>query len=179
MNFPVASARLQGYDPKQVDALMSRVQSQEANPEREILSSAVVAVAKFDLVKGGYQIPAVDQAIAKVADTFELRELERELKRLGRSKAASDLAALLRLLKQTLDAEPKSRFESASQGYSPRLVNALIKRIEIKRGTLLAPSTFELRTISLGRSSNGFDRCQVDEFLGAVGSALHRQELLG
>lgn len=179
MNFPVASAKLQGYDPRQVDALMARVRSQESNPDREILSSAVVAVAKFDLVNGGYQIPAVDQAIAKVADSFELRELERELRRHGKAKAAGDLAALLRLLKQTLDSEPKSRFEYASQGYSPRLVNALIKRIEIKRGTLVAPSTFELRTISLGRSSNGFDRGQVDEFLGAVGSALHRQQLLG
>lgn len=179
MNFPVASARLQGYDPKQVDALMTRVKSQHENPDREILSSAVVAVAKFDLVKGGYQIPAVDEAIAKAADTFEIRELERELKRHGKSKAATDLAALLRLLKQTLETEPKARFASASQGYSPRMVNALIKRIDIKRGTLVAPSTFELRTISLGRASNGYDRGQVDEFLGAVGSALHRQELLG
>ena len=68
MNFPVASAKLQGYDPKQVDALFSRVSSQNENPEREIISSAVVAVAKFDLVLGGYKIPAVDEAIAKVAD---------------------------------------------------------------------------------------------------------------
>ena len=179
MNFPVASARLQGYDPKQVDALMSRVQSQHENPDREILSSAVVAVAKFDLIKGGYQIPAVDEAIAKAADTFEIRELERDLKRHGKAKAATDFAALLRQLKQVLETEPKARFTSTSQGYSPRLVNALIKRIDIKRGTLVAPSTFELRTISLGRASNGYDRGQVDEFLGAVGAALHRQELLG
>ncbi len=179
MNFPLASAKLQGYDPKQVDALMARVTSQHENPDREILSSAVVAVAKFDLVKGGYQIPAVDEAIAKVADTFEVRELEREIKRQGRAKASTDLAALLRLLKQVLETEPKQRFEKASQGYSPRLVNALIKKIEIKRSTLVAPTTFELRTVSLGRSSNGYDRGQVDEFLGAVVSAMHRQDLLG
>lgn len=179
MNFPLASAKLQGYDPKQVDALMARVTSQHENPDREILSSAVVAVAKFDLVKGGYQIPAVDEAIAKVADTFEVRELEREIKRQGRAKASTELAALLRLLKQVLETEPKQRFEKASQGYSPRLVNALIKKIEIKRSTLVAPTTFELRTVSLGRSSNGYDRGQVDEFLGAVVSAMHRQDLLG
>jgi cell division septum initiation protein DivIVA len=59
------------------------------------------------------------------------------------------------------------------------MVNALIKRIEIKRSTLSAPSTFELRTSSLGRSSNGFDREQVDEFLSAVVTALHSQQLLG
>lgn len=179
MNFPLASAKLLGYDPKQVDALMARVASQHEKPDREILSSAVVAVAKFDLVKGGYQIPAVDEAIAKVADTFEVRELEREIKRQGRAKASTELAALLRLLKQVLDTEPKQRFERASQGYSPRLVNALIKKIEIKRSTLVAPTTFELRTASLGRSSSGYDRGQVDEFLGAVVSASHRQDLLG
>jgi len=179
MTFPLASAKLQGYDPKQVDALMARVASQHDHPDRELLSSAVVAIAKFDLVKGGYQIPAVDEAIAKVADSFEIRELERDIKRLGKAKAATELAALLRLLKQVLETEPKQRFEKTSQGYSPRLVNALIKKIEIKRSTLVAPTTFELRTISLGRSSNGYDRSQVDEFLSAVVSAKHRQELLG
>lgn len=179
MNFPLASAKLQGYDPRQVDALMARIKTQNESPEREILSSAVVAVAKFDLVPGGYQIPPVDEAIAKVADVFEVRELERELRSLGKSKAATELAALLRLLKQVLETEPKARFEKVSSGYSPRAVSALIKRIEIKRSTLVAPSTLELRIASLGRSSNGFDRSQVDEFLGGVVSALHRQELLG
>ncbi len=179
MTFPMASAKLLGYDPKQVDALMSRVASQHVNPDREILSSAVVAVAKFDLVKGGYQVPAVDEAIAKVADSFEIRELERDVKRQGKAKANAELAALLRLLKQVLDTDPKQRFDKTSQGYSPRLVNALVRRIEIKRSTLIAPTTFEIRTISLGRSSNGFDRSQVDEFLGAVVSAKHRQDLLG
>lgn len=179
MNFPTASAKLQGYDPKQVNALMTRVTSQLEKPEREILRSSVVAVARFDLVQGGYKIPAVDEAIAKVADTLELRELEQELKKHGRVKIAGDLAALLRLLKQVVEADPKSRFEKTAKGYSPKMVNALIKRIEIKRSTLSAPSTFELRTSSLGRSSNGFDREQVDEFLSAVVTALHTQQLLG
>ena len=43
----------------------------------------------------------------------------------------------------------------------------------------LDPTTFELRTMSMGRSSNGYDRGKVDEFLGAVVSAMHRQDLLG
>ncbi len=179
MNFPMASAKLQGYDPKQVDALMARVKSQHDNPDRELISSAVVAIAKFDLVPGGYKIPAVDEAIAKAADAFEVNELQRELRVKGKAQAAADLAALLRLLRQVLETDPKSRFERVSQGYNPRQVNALIKKIEIKRSTLSGPTTFELRTASLGRSSNGFDRDQVDEFLGAVGSALHRQQLLG
>ena len=179
MNFPVASAKLQGYDPKQVDALMARVNSQHENPDREILSAAVVSVARFDLVLAGYKIPAVDEAIAKASDALEVRELERELRKFGRAKASADLAALLRALKQVIEAEPKARFEKSAKGYNSRMVNSLIKRIEIKRSTLTAPSTFELRTISLGRSSNGFDREQVDEFLSAVVTALHRQKLLG
>lgn len=65
MNFPMASAKLQGYDPKQVDALMARVKSQHDNPDRELISSAVVAIAKFDLVPGGYKIPAVDEQLRK------------------------------------------------------------------------------------------------------------------
>jgi len=179
MNFPMTSAKMQGYNPKQVDALMARVNSQHENPDREIIGSAVVAVARFDLVLAGYKIPAVDEAIAKASDALEVRELERELRQFGRAKASADLAALLRALKQVLETDPKARFETAAKGYSPRAVNALIKRVEIKRSTLSAPSAFELRTISLGRSSKGFDREQVDEFLSAVVTALHRQQLLG
>ena len=85
MNFPLVSEKLKGYNPKQVDALMARVHSQHENPDREIISAAVVAVARFDLVLAGYKIPAVDEAIARASDALEVRELERELRRFGKA----------------------------------------------------------------------------------------------
>jgi DivIVA domain-containing protein len=179
MSFPLTAAKLQGYHPEQVDALMSRVKSQFDNPSSDLVTASMLAVVKFDLVPGGYQIPAVDSAIARVADTFEEREIQKAIERLGRGRIATDLAASLRDLKQMLEADPKTVFSKTPGGYNPKMVNALLRRIAIKRSSLTAPDSYELRTISLGRSGSGYDRGQVDEFLAAVVTALHQQRILG
>lgn len=178
MSFPLTSAKLQGYDPQQVDALMTRVKTQYENSELELVTAAMLAVAKFDLVKGGYQIPAVDSAIARVADTFEQREIERAIRLRGRGAVATELAANVRQIKSVLDAPSKERFLLSRNGYSQKSVNNLLKRISVKRSMLSAPDAFEVRTISLGRSGSGFDRDQVDAFLALVVSANHAQSLL-
>ena len=179
MSFPLTAAKLQGYDTQQVDALMARVKSQYENPTKELVSAAMLSVATFELVKGGYQIPAVDSAIARVADTFEQRELEKAMQQRGRGAMATELAVRLRAIKGVLDLPAKERFERSRNGYSQKEVGNLFKRIVIKRGNIAAPDTFEIRTISLGRSGNGFDRSQVDEFLASVVTAVHAQNLLG
>ncbi|MEY3561712.1 MAG: hypothetical protein RL068_864 [Actinomycetota bacterium] len=179
MSFPLTAAKLQGYHPEQVDALMSRVKKQFDNPSADLVTARMLAVVKFDLVPGGYQISAVDSAIARVADTFEEREIQKEIQRVGRGRIATELAASLRDLKQVLEADPKAVFSKAPGGYSPKLVNALLRRIIIKRSSLMAPDPYELRTISLGRSGSGYDRGQVDELLATVVTALHQQRILG
>lgn len=179
MSFPLTSVKLQGYSPEQVDALMERVKTQYENSELELVTAGMLAVAKFDLVVGGYQIPAVDAAIARVADTFELREIERSIKLRGRGAVAAELAANIRQIKAVLESDPKERFELSRNGYGRKQVNNLLKRITVKRSTLSAPDTFEIRTISLGRSGSGFDREQVDAFLSLVVGSSHAQNLLG
>ncbi|MEY3625106.1 MAG: hypothetical protein RL696_487 [Actinomycetota bacterium] len=178
MSFPLTSAKLQGYDPGQVDALLSRVGSQLANPERRLVTAPMLAVARFDLVLGGYQIPAVDQDLARLADDLEIAEISRLLARYGKARVASDLAANLRTIKQVLEQEPKQRFDIVRDGYEQKRVGAMLKRVIVKRSSLTAPKSFELRTSSLGRSGSGFERSQVDEFLALVVTALHQQEIL-
>lgn len=178
MSFPLTSAKLQGYDLQQVDALMARVKTQYENPNLELVTATMLTVAKFDLVQGGYQIPAVDAAIARVADTFEQREIERSIRLLGRGAVGAELAANLRQIKAILEAPAKERFAQTRNGYSQKAVNNLLKRISVKRSMLIAPDAFEIRTISLGRSGSGLDRDQVDGFLALIVSAIHTQSLL-
>lgn len=178
MSFPLTAAKLQGYDTQQVDALMARVKTQYENPDLELVLASMLAVAKFDLVKGGYQIPAVDAAIARVADTFEQREIERSVRQLGRTAVATNLAAQLREIKAVLETNPKERFAQSRTGYSAKDVGNLLKRVSVKRGTISAPDTFEIRTISLGRSASGVDREQVDQFLAKLVSAKLTQQTL-
>jgi DivIVA domain-containing protein len=178
MDFPRTKPKVLGYDPEQVDVLLQRLQRQYENPELKLVTSAVVNVAKFDLVPGGYQIPVVDTAIAKLAEIFLEREIA-GLVRTSRAQVALELSNNLREIKAVLEAGPKKSFSSQNQGFKKRDVAALLRRIEIKRGALNAPDSLELRTIGFRRSRSGLDRLEVDAFLNLVIRTLHCQKALG
>ena len=178
MNFPLNAMDIPGYSSDQVDALLARVKTQYQNPERRLVTSAMLAVVKFDLVPGGYQIPAVDDALAKVADTFDEREIQRRLQREGKAAIAGELTGMLKIIRPVLERKASESFSLGRSGYNRKLVSALLKRISVKRGEVIAPESHELRTMNLGRSRSGFDRSQVDEFLAQVIGAIHRQRTL-
>lgn len=178
MNFPLTKRDISGYSPDQVDALMARVRAQYQNPERRLVTSAMLAVVKFDLVPGGYQIAAVDDAVAKVADTFDEREISRRVQVEGKSAIAGELTGILKIIRPILDRRPAESFDRARNGYSRRLVSQLLGKISVSRGEVVAPESHALRTMNLGRSRSGFERGQIDEFLALVIGAIHRQRTL-
>ena len=178
MNFPLNAPDIPGYDQGQVDALLARVKTQYKNPERKLITSAMLAVVKFDLVPGGYQIQVVDEALAKVADTFDQREIEQRLRNEGRAAIVGELTMLLNIIRPVLEKKPKESFSLQRNGYSRKLVQLLLKQISVKRGEVSAPEPYKLRTMALGRAGSGLDRSQVDEFVGVVIGAIHRQRAL-
>lgn len=179
MDFPRTKPKVLGYDPEQVDVLLSRLQRQYENPELKLVTSAVVNVAKFDLVPGGYQIPVVDNAIAKLAEIFLEREIAGMVKGGSRTKVAAELASNLKEIKVVLENGPKKSFSKQKNGFRKRDVALLLKRLEIKRGSLLAPDALELRTMGFRRSRSGLDRAEVDAFVNLVIRSLHCQKALG
>jgi DivIVA domain-containing protein len=178
MNFPVTAKDIPGYDQEQVDALLARVKTQYQNPNRTLITSSMLAVAKFDLVPGGYQIPAVDDALARVADTFDEREIQARLAKEGRAALVGELTGMLNVIRPVLEQKPSKNFSLQRNGYNRKLVKLMFRTITVKRGEISAPETYKLRTMSLGRSGSGFDRGQVDEFLGLLIGAVHRQRTL-
>lgn len=178
MNFPLNATDIPGYSPDQVDALLARVKTQYQNPERRLVTSAMLAVVKFDLVPGGYQIPLVDDALAKVANTFDEREIARRVSEEGNGSIAGELTGMLKIIRPVLECKASESFSPARNGYNRKLVAALLRKISVKRGEVIAPESHELRTMNLGRSVSGFDRTQVDEFLAVVIGAIHRQRTL-
>ena len=178
MNFPLNAQDIPGYDQEQVDAVLARVKTQYQNPNRTLITSAMLAVVKFDLVPGGYQVAAVDDALAKVADTFDEREIQARLAKEGKTSLVGELTAMLNIIRPVLEKKPEESFNKQRNGYSRKLVRALLRQISVKRGEVTAPETQQLRTMSLGRSGSGFDRSQVDEFIGVLIGAIHRQRNL-
>lgn len=178
MNFAVNASDIPGYNQEQVDALLSRIKAQYKNPDRLLVTSSMLAVVKFDLAPGGYQIPAVDEAIAKVADDFEEREIKRRMQLEGRAALVGELTGMMNTIRAVLETKPAKAFSVQRGGYSRKLVAGLLKKIVVRRGELTAPETHLLRTMSLGRSRKGLRRSEVDEFLSLVIAALLRQRTL-
>lgn len=178
MNFPLNAQDIPGYSLDQVDALMARVRIQYQNPERRLVTSAMLAAVKFDMVSGGYQTRAVDDALAQVSDTFDEREIQRRLRVEGKSAIAGELTGMLKIIRPILERKSSESFAAARNGYSRKLVSALLRQISVRRGEVIAPDSHSLRTMNLGRAGSGFDRGQIDEFLALVIGAIHRQRFL-
>lgn len=178
MDFPATAPKILGYSKDQVDAIYARAKRQLANPSLRLLTAEVLGAVKFDLVKGGYQITAVDEELARIADIFDEQDIQQKIAREGQSAVSRELEEILQAIRPVLENGPKQSFSRTRGGYQPRLVGKLVKRIEIRRSMLQAPSSFELRTIPLGRSRGGYSRSEVDEFIALVIAASHRQKAL-
>lgn len=178
MGFPNTSGKIPGYDPEQVDVLIARLERQYQNPELKLVTSAILGVVKFDLVPGGYQIPAVDRSIAAYAETFLEREVAGKVRKGGRDVVSAELATALREIRRVTELPGSKAFSKARNGYKRRQVLALMKKLDIKRGSIAELDPLELRVVSFKRSRTGFDRDQVDEFLALVIKALHFQRAL-
>lgn len=179
MTFPTTSPKLLGYSTQQVDVIYARAQRQLLDPNLRVLTSEMLGAVKFDLVKGGYQIPAVDEELARLADQFDERDIQKKIAREGHSAISKELEEIIALIKPVLESARKPSFSRTRGGYKPGNVKRLLKRIEIRRSTLSAPASFELRTLPLGHARGGYSRSEVDEFISLVIAAQLRQNALG
>jgi DivIVA domain-containing protein len=178
MGFPNTSGKIPGYDPGQVDALMARVERQYQNPELKTLRSDMLDVVKFDLVPGGYQIPIVDSALAKMAEIFLEREVAGRLRRLGPESLTQELGSNLKHIRKVAELGAGKAFTKERDGYRVRDVQGVVKSLELARGSIAGVDSMELRTISFRRSRTGLDRSEVDQFLSRIITALHLQRAL-
>lgn len=178
MDFPSTAAGILGYDPKGVDSLMARVKRQYEGQGQGpgLVSSGMLSQVKFDLVAGGYQVPAVDAALARLADTFELKEQAQRLALLGKASILSELESMETKILSVLELGAVGAFDYAKSGYNKRDVAKLLKIIS-GFGGLEKVDSFVVRSEALRKSFSGLDRHQVDEFLALVTAASTRARL--
>jgi DivIVA domain-containing protein len=173
------SIKLLGYDPEQVDGLLDRVKRQYENPAIRLVTPGMLAVAKFDLISGGYRIDQVDLAMAQVADDFEVRELSEKIEKYGKHEIRRDHRKAIGFVAETLARTSKDRFSEARNGYRYKLVEKLISETKVSEGLLIGPEPMDIRTRELGSARGGPSRSEVNEFLTQVVTVIHTQRLLG
>src|SRR4051812_49846503 len=84
--FPRAGRLVKGYDVEQVEAFLSRARAAYEDSGRgPAMTSWHVRTVGFDLVRGGYEVEAVDAALDRIEDAFALREKQRGEERAGQS----------------------------------------------------------------------------------------------
>lgn len=176
--FPLGLPDLQGYSTDQVDLFFTRIKHQFDDSSRNLTTASIISSAQFDLVQGGYQIASVDQTLAKLADTFEVREIAQRVIRSGKAGVLEELTSNLKEISSLLEQQPSKMFSKARNGYSKKLVLELLSTVRVNRGKLISPSAFEIRTKELGRASSGYSRAEVNNFCDLLASAVNKQSAL-
>jgi DivIVA domain-containing protein len=155
-----------GYHPQQVDAFFGRAVNGQ-------VTSVEVRAVGFDLVRHGYEVRAVDEALDRLEDETGHRERDSDQTRLG-SRGFYDLVTShARVLRARLDRPHGDRFPRAAAltaAYDVQAVDELCDQLAEYFDGQLAMAPDQVRTISFRgrRGSRGYAEASVDRFLDQV-----------
>jgi DivIVA domain-containing protein len=172
--FPRASRLVKGYDLKQVEAFLARARSAYEDSGRgPQMTSWHVRTVGFDLVRGGYEVEAVDAALDRIEDAFARREKQRGEERAGAAGWQSQMRTQEQSLRAQLARPDGDRFPHGSGlelTYAPDQVDELCRQIEesFSLSRPLAPDTVRLAVFKSRRGARGYREASVDAFLDRV-----------
>lgn len=181
-HFKRVAANEQGYDPAEVDRWIDLARAQFADPGSHVLNASTLRTVQFPVVKGGYQISAVDAALDRLDDAFAEQEAHRLLTRYGHQGATEQLAELRSLLQSRIERPNRRRFQRQPwrlKGYSVRQVDAMLGVIaaELREGGIV--SVAQLRQQTFSPRWAGYTEAQVDAFLDRTIQYLQLSRALG
>jgi DivIVA domain-containing protein len=165
-----------GYSVEQVDAFVAMARQQYEHPEGYLLASERVRETEFDLVRGGYDVLAVDAALDRIEDALANRELARKRETRGDAAVADQLARISEIVRARAERPKKQRFDRVSwpaRGYSRKQVDQLCSLVleHIVNSEPLLMS--EVRRIVFSAQRGGYAENQVDAFIDRVIQILH------
>ena len=170
-SFKLANKNILGYDTVQVDEFVAQARAQFSNPASALVAAESVRRVEFDLVKGGYSIEQVDEAVERLEETFATREIQKQLAEQGAYALDDRLARVTELVRGRLQRPKGKRFSSTGwllRGYSRKQVDALCERVarHLDSGAALSPA--EIRRSIFQAKRGGYAESQVDAFIDRV-----------
>jgi DivIVA domain-containing protein len=172
--FARAGKMAKGYDIEQVESFLARARmAYEENGRGPAMTSWHVRTVGFDLVRGGYDVDAVDAALDRIEDAFARREKQRGEERSGSAAWQTQLRTQEQSLRAQLARPDGQRFPRGSGmelTYDIEAVDELCRRIEesFAMGQPLAPDVVRLAVFKSRRGSRGYREASVDAFLDRV-----------
>ncbi len=176
--FPTATWLARGYDRRQVDAFLALIEDRLGGPgASDPVSTSDIRRVGFDLVRGGYQVAAVDACL----DELEERTLGVERARPRRPRQSGrvpqDILALLRSVLAAPRGARVTRCGPLRQGYLRADVDAYLEwlpRALAEDGELSAP---DVRRTTFRSRRGGYEEASVDDLLDQVVEALLRRRV--
>ena len=163
-----------GYDVEQVESFLNRARmAYEENGRGPAMTSWHVRTVGFDLVRGGYDVDAVDAALDRIEDAFARRAASRGEERSGSAAWQTQLRTQEQSLRAQLARPDGERFPRGSGmelTYDIEAVDDLCQRIEesFAMGQPLPPDAVRLAVFKSRRGSRGYREASVDAFLDRV-----------
>ena len=174
--FAKAKGRQHGYSVEQVDAFVAMARQQYEHPEGYLLASERVRETEFDLVRGGYDVLAVDAALDRIEDALADRELSRKRETRGQAAVIDQLNRISDIVRARAERPKKQRFDRVSwpaRGYNRKQVDQLcglvLEHIVNSEPLLMS----EVRRIVFSAQRGGYAENQVDAFIDRVIQILH------
>jgi DivIVA domain-containing protein len=174
-SFPFASPDDWGYQIQQVDVFIEKARAQYANPDSEMVTANSLRNIEFELIKGGYEIPAVDSAMDRLEDAFAKREIDRQRNLRGQTAVMDRLERITEIVRGRLVRPKRKKFSNVGwllRGYSRSQVDQLCALIanHLESGEKLQLNVVRRSIFKAKRG--GYVEAQVDAFLDRVAEIL-------
>lgn len=165
--FPKLNVTQTGYHLSQVEDFFddAREEYERGGP----LGAADVRAAAFDLVRGGYDPIAVDEALDRVETAFAVRERLQFIEQHGQDDWMAEVARRATVLYPRLTRPEGLRFKppARGKGYQAPAVDRLMTRLVdyFDNGTPLSSHDLRVVTFPAGKKGNAYDEGSVDAFI--------------
>lgn len=174
-SFPAANPDVWGYQTQQVDAFVEKARQQYTQPDSELVTSNSIRNTQYDLVRGGYDISAVDTAMDRLEDAFAKREIQRQSEHRGHTAVLDRLARITEIVQGRLVRPKRKKFSNVGwllRGYSRKQVDQLCMQIanHLESGEKLQLNVVRRSIFKAKRG--GYVEAQVDAFLDRVAEIL-------
>ncbi len=158
-----------------MDAFIEKARVQYSNPNSELVTSNSLRNTEFDLIKGGFEIAAVDTAMDRLEDTFAKREIERQMNLKGQSAVLDRLDRIIEIVQGRLVRPKRRKFSNVGwllRGYSRSQVDQLCAQIQTHLDSGEKLQLNVVRRAIFKAKRGGYVEAQVDAFLDRVAEIL-------
>lgn len=181
-HFAKTSKKHFGYDPAEVDELVSQARAVFAQVDAVVTDEGFIRNAQFGLVKGGYEIALVDAALDRLDDAFGLQLARNVIRRHGYDSAREKLTNWRETLLGRTNRGKGKAFDGAgflAKGYHRKQVDTALQNIASHLAGSDKLTTAQLREVKFKPVAGGYSESQVDAYLDRAVDYVNLEQALG